>query len=146
MLADQLLAIAPIDQLKEMAVLVPIPLHVRRERQRGFNQSADIAQALSDLTGIQVRNLLHRQRSTMTQSHLPRELRQQNTSNAFTVIARSEATKESQALPRIIILIDDVATSGSTLSAAAKAMVDKSAVAQAFPNDIAVWAATVARG
>ncbi len=134
LLVDRLLPIAPIDQLREVAVLVPIPLHVRRERQRGFNQSADIAQSLSDLTGIQVHNMLRRQRSTMTQSHLPRELRQENTSNAFTVIAKK--AKQSQDFPSIVILIDDVTTSGSTLSAAA----------QVFPEDVTVWAATVARG
>ncbi|MEX2054741.1 MAG: hypothetical protein WD972_01030 [Candidatus Andersenbacteria bacterium] len=132
LLLPRLSVIAPLEQLQEQAVLVPIPLHQRRLRERGFNQSAELAHHLSNLTGIETASLLNRPKATWTQSHLPKELRSQNVAGIF---AYSGAARPSKPLA---IILDDVTTSGSTLTAAAYVL--KKA---GFPL---LWGATIARG
>lgn len=133
LLIPRLRLIAPFDQLRRSALLVPIPLHRRRRRLRGFNQSEELVKAISQATDIPWQMLLERQKSTWTQSHLPADLRNQNLHGAFAL---------GTALPlrrRMIILVDDVITSGATLSAAA------SVVKRAMPAT-QVWGLAVARG
>jgi len=113
-------------------MLVPLPLHSRRQRERGFNQSEKIALAISDATSIPVVPLLTRPRATWTQSHLPHDLRQHNVQTAFAI---------NGSVPRdrtIAIIIDDVATTGATLSAAALPL-KKAGVP-------IIWGAVIARG
>jgi len=93
--------------------LVPIPLHPRRIRQRGFNQSAEVAKYLASALNIAYRpELLQRVRLTQSQSELPFQQRKKNMRNAF-------ACKQ-QSLPSHIAIIDDVMTSGYTAGEAAK--------------------------
>lgn len=131
LLLPKLEFVAPITQLQSDGVLVPIPLHPRRQKERGFNQALEIAQALSQYTGIRVIEALARNRATWVQSHLPTELRAQNVENVFT------QTQDISDYSKIII-IDDVATSGATLNAAAHAL--------ALPSSAQIWACTIARG
>jgi predicted amidophosphoribosyltransferase len=63
LVADKLTVIAPLPLLRRDALLVPIPLHHRRQRERGFNHSDDIARWLSRITGIPVAAALVRTRS-----------------------------------------------------------------------------------
>ncbi len=127
-----LLAVAPLAQLRDQAMLVPIPLHKRRLRQRGFNQSQELAAVLEEYTGIPVLEVLVRRRATWTQTRLPPELRQENTSDAFALKISSLPDK------RYWLLVDDVTTTGATLAAAAEPL--KAAGAKE------VWGVTVARG
>lgn len=138
LLIPKLSAIAPIDILSHQAILVPLPLHKKRQLQRGFNQSEDIARSIGTLCGIEVRNLLTRTSATTSQAHLPHTLRTRNVENAFTLnVAEQEYIKIIQEKP-IIIIIDDVSTTGATLLSAAKA----------FPSipHAELWGAAVARG
>ena len=132
LLASRLIFMAPLEELSRQALIVPMPLHVWRLRRRGFNQSEDLAQALSALTGITSLPLLKRHRSTFAQSKLPTDLRTKNVHQAFAL---------EQPIPPVvktIILLDDVATTGSTLTAAAEAL---------RPHfERVIWAATIARG
>jgi len=128
----QLFSINPLSQLKQEATLVPIPLHHRRAQNRGFNQSFEIARHLSRYTGIPLNELLLRPRATWAQAKLPHELRNTNTDNAFTLNPKLTAKSNT------IILIDDVATTGATLDAAALTL--KTA------NYKTIWALTIARG
>lgn len=137
MLLPRLTHIAPPALLQEQAVLVPIPLHPRRLRERGFNQSEDIARALSAYTGIPVRPLLTRRKATHAQAKLPTDLRQKNITEAFEA---RPLTKDEVEGVKYFILIDDVATSGATLTAAAHALLPH------IPLSTQVWAAAVARG
>ncbi|MEX1997908.1 MAG: hypothetical protein WEA04_04530 [Candidatus Andersenbacteria bacterium] len=132
LLLPQLLKIAPLPQLRREAVLVPIPLARKRERERGFNQSQDIALHLSHLTDIPIIPVLARQRATWTQSHLPPDLRSRNMNQAFI------ATVALPSTCKVCLLIDDVTTTGATLNAAA-------AVFKLRPSQ-AVWGCTIARG
>ena len=96
--------------LHDADVVVPVPLHPRREYERGFNQAEDLAQHL----GLPVARLLTRVRHTHSQIDLPKHQRQQNVRDAFACTAI-----DPQA---IVVLIDDVSTTGSTLEACAKVL------------------------
>ena len=132
LLASRLIFMAPFEELSRQALMVPMPLHAWRHKKRGFNQSEDVAQALSALTGITSLPLLKRHRATFAQSKLPQDLRIKNVHQAFAL---------QQPIPpgvKTIILLDDVATTGSTLTAAAEAL------RRHFSG--VIWAATIARG
>ena len=90
-------------------LLVPVPLHARRLRERRFNQSAELARSLSKLSGLPCRDLLRRTRYTTAQAALSRKERLKNLAGAFSL-------KPGTALPGHgnILLIDDVFTTGST--------------------------------
>lgn len=93
--------------------IVPIPLHPKRIRQRGYNQAAEVAKTLAFALNIDYRpELLHRVRLTRSQSDLPFKERQKNMRNAFVC--------GEQNLPRHIAILDDVMTSGYTAAEAAK--------------------------
>lgn len=87
-------------------LLVPAPMHRKRQRKRGFNQAADIAEALSLATGIPWdAELLRRSRATAAQSGLDRRQRLSNLKGVF------EVTGE---VPAHVVLVDDVVTTGAT--------------------------------
>jgi ComF family protein len=99
----------------EGAVLVPVPLHATKLRERGFNQSERIAEQLFKFSGAKrVENLLVRTVFTKTQTRLSRRERHQNVKNAFALAADGVVIPDLQ-----YILIDDVFTTGSTLNACA---------------------------
>jgi ComF family protein len=97
--------------------LVPVPLHRKRLRERGYNQSGLLARELSRLTGMPVvDDCLIRQRHTPPQAKTPNvDERRSNVTNAFT--CRDQRLRNKQ-----VLLIDDVSTSGATLNACAAAL------------------------
>ena len=96
-------------------LVLPVPLHPRRLRQRGYNQSALLAKALSRGLGVPCDDAaLMRTRDTGPQVGLSREKRVLNVQDCF---------RSSDAVAgRAVVLVDDVATTGSTLSACAEAL------------------------
>ena len=103
-------------------VVVPIPLHPRRLRQRGYNQSAVLARQIARGLGVRAAlGLLVRVRDTRSQTALTSLERAVNVAGAFAVDRPGELHDRS------ILLVDDVWTSGATARAAATALSDAGA-------------------
>ncbi len=106
------------------AILVPVPLCKKRLRSRGYNQSLCLAKALAAVSsGTCVADVLERTRDTGTQTHLDAEARRENVRGAF--VAKGNFTANPK---KRYILIDDVFTTGSTLSECAVALRRRGAV------------------
>jgi len=113
-------------------VLAPVPLHKKRLRERGYNQSSLLARELGKLTSLPVvEGCLIRQQYAFPQARTTNvDERRSNVAGAFTC-------RDHRARDRQVLLIDDVATSGATLDACAAAL--KSAGAAS------VWALVMAK-
>jgi ComF family protein len=98
-----------------------VPLHDTRLRQRGFNQSLLLAQHTGALLGIDVKDALVRTRRTDAQVNLGSEQRTINVAGAFAVQPNISVAGLA------IVLIDDVITTGSTLSGCAEALINAGA-------------------
>jgi len=106
------------DLLAEAELIAPVPLHWRRLFARRFNQAALLAQALGRASGLPVvPDLLVRRRATPSQGHLSRAERQRNVAGAFAVHPRRGDLLRG----RRLLLVDDVMTTGATVSACARA-------------------------
>lgn len=95
-------------------VVVPVPVHAERERQRGYDQAALIAEVTAANLGLPCVRALERARSTVAQFELGRDERSANVAGAFRVRdRRAAATVAGQ----WVLLVDDVITTGATLAA-----------------------------
>jgi len=102
--------------LHEVDAVVPVPLHWLKRRLRGFAPTEDLAEAVSGLLGKPyLPTALRRTRWTGTQTRLRWQERFRNVREAFT--ARNRDVRE-----RVVLLIDDVLTSGATVNACARAL------------------------
>ncbi len=112
------------EMLRDADFLVPVPLHWTRLFQRRYNQSAELARALSRLSRVKaLPDCLIRNRRTPSQGGLSRQRRQHNVRDAFKLTARYQARISGAN----IVLIDDVMTTGATLEACAAALLDAGA-------------------
>jgi len=103
--------------LVEAAVLAPVPLHRRRLRERGYNQSERLAQHAAAAAGLPMEAaLLQRGRYTRPQAKLAKAERSRNLAGAF-VVPRPEATAGG-----VVVLVDDLFTTGHTLNECAKTL------------------------
>lgn len=104
--ASQVQAMLTDEPARRPHLLVAAPMHRKRQRKRGFNQAADIAEAVSLATGIPwTDRLLRRTRATRSQSGLDRRQRLSNLRGVFEVGGR---------IPGHVALVDDVVTTGAT--------------------------------
>jgi ComF family protein len=100
--------------------IIPVPLYKTRKRERGYNQSEEIARALSKLINVPVKTEhLVRIRFTSTQTRMSREEREKNVFQAFHCPANLKS--------KSILLIDDVITTGSTVEACVKILKESGA-------------------
>jgi ComF family protein len=135
MLSEVIAGFAP-DFGDEIPMVVPVPLHERKLRERGFNQSELIAQAALKMkpAGLDLRlaaAVLRRLRATQSQTGLSSHQRRENIRGAFRVADGSKVAGKS------VLLVDDVFTTGTTVSECARQLHRAGATR--------IWVATVAR-
>ncbi len=114
-------------------LLVPVPVHAGRRRERGYDQAALIAEAAAAQLGMPWQAAVVRTRATAAQYHLDRNHRASNVADAFAVAPSAGPW----IVGRWVVLVDDVVTTGATLCSTAQALLDAGAAA--------VSAITVAR-
>ena len=112
---SRLMALRAHDLLEGADLVVPVPLHRGRQRERGFNQSDMLARGL----GVPVSRTLRRTRSTRPQVGLAAHERRENVADAFTMERRAAGSL----LGKVVVLIDDVTTTGATLDACARVLI-----------------------
>ena len=101
----------------DIDAIVPVPLHPKKERMRGYNQSVEIANGVQKVVGLPIfSQLLERTRFNETQTHKNKEERWKNTEGLFT-LAPNDGFEGKH-----ILLIDDVLTTGSTAIACLKCL------------------------
>jgi ComF family protein len=106
-------------------VLVPVPIHAAKRRQRGFNQAELLAREVGRILGLPVADILERREQTQAQHALGRGARARNVAHAFGV-------REGAAVAvagRWVVLVDDVVTTGATLAGCARALDEAGALA-----------------
>ena len=102
----------------DYSLILPVPLHIRRLRERGFNQALILAKAIGKKYSIPVNfSLLKRRKFTLTQTGLDKKEREKNIRGAFAV------TDNAKTEGKNIILIDDVYTTGATINQCAKTLI-----------------------
>lgn len=113
------MAAAGRERLAEAEVIAPVPLHWRRLLKRRYNQSAELARHLARRAGKPLAvDLIARRRFTTPQEHMGHAARAANQAGAFALDPR----RAEAIAGRSVLLIDDVLTSGATLSACAEAV------------------------
>lgn len=106
------------DLLAAADLVVPVPLHPRRRRERGFNQARDLAGHL----GPPVGDVLRRVRNTLPQTTLAARQRRANVRDAFTLAGRAPLLARAAVAGRVVVVADDVMTTGATLAACARVL------------------------
>ena len=126
-------ALKEFTELSGFNIIVPVPLHSKRKRERGFNQSLLLAKEIGKLYGSEISaENLTRNRTAVPQTELPRLGRMKNVIGIFSV------NDESKFMGKSILLIDDVLTTGSTVNECSGVLLEAGAVS--------VSVVTVARG
>ena len=97
-------------KLTQFDAIVPVPISKKRFKERGYNQSYLLAKELSDLLSIPVKKLLVKTKDTPRQSTLSKKERAETPKKAFDF-------SSAEALPHTVLLIDDIFTTGATVSA-----------------------------
>ncbi len=107
-------SLMPYGVFDDIDMIIPLPIHKRRERERGYNQSQEIARGIGDISSIKVQNnIVERSRYTVSQTKLTHTDRTKNVKGAFTLL-RPDAIRGKH-----VLLVDDIITTGATIAACA---------------------------
>ena len=104
-------------------VILPVPLHWTKQLRRGYNQTREIALGIKDVTGVEVSKNLYAKRTHATQTHMNREERARNVRNLFALRRPEELDGKH------IAILDDVITTGATMTGALETILAISAPA-----------------
>jgi ComF family protein len=103
--------------------IIPVPLHKLKLAERGYNQSYYISKGLSKKLNIPFKNkIIKRKRFTQSQTNLTRKEREENLDKAFSIISN-----ENSIAGKMILIVDDVITTGATTNECAKALLNAGA-------------------
>ena len=130
-----------VDELKvfetiSIDLLIPVPLSPQRQRKRGFNQAKDLAAALGERTQINVCDCLKRIRNTKPQAECTLEERRENIKGSIVYDNKNELEHINN-----VVIIDDIYTTGSTISECIKILRKQFAF-----RDASIYAIVVNRG
>jgi ComF family protein len=131
-MAAQIAACAPAALLRPPALLVPVPLHPRRARARGYNQAERLAAALGARTGMRVADCLRRRRGAVAGRQVGR-----GRAERLVALGAAVERRPGAQVPERAVIVDDVVTTGGTIAACADALfadgaIDVAAVAYAL--------------
>lgn len=110
-------------KFKNYDIIIPVPIHIKRKRQRGYNQSELIARKIAkEFNKLElVTDCLIKQKHTVAQSSLTKKQRQQNVKQVYKIINKEKIKEKS------IILFDDIYTTGATANECAKVLKENGA-------------------
>jgi ComF family protein len=104
--------------------VIPVPLHKAKLRERGYNQSVEIGRGIASVLGLPLlTHLIRRRRYTATQTSLDQAERERNVEGAFEV----KPSRRASVGGRKFLVVDDVVTTGATLSSCGTALVSAGA-------------------
>ncbi|GAI01499.1 unnamed protein product [marine sediment metagenome] len=101
--------------LKNADIIVPVPLFWWKNLRRGYNQAALLSEIISQECDIKINDIMRRIKNTKTQTKLNEEKRRKNVLNAF-------ALKSNGIKDKIVLLVDDVMTTGATINECARVL------------------------
>jgi ComF family protein len=107
---------------EDFDLIVPVPLHAKRRRERGYNQSELLAKALERQISVPFLSALVRVRPTLPQVGLTHSERTENVRNAF------QCPQPQKVARKRVLLIDDVMTTGATVASASRALLKEGAL------------------
>lgn len=111
-------SINSVNSIKTAAILVPLPMHKAKRRQRGFDQAQILASSIGEVTGIKAISILERTQDTPPQSGLHPRQRIENVKGAFRI--KPEFT--GKIAGQTIVLVDDIYTTGASLDECARVL------------------------
>lgn len=106
------------EELGQVEILLPIPLHWKKYIKRSYNQTLEIARGIADITGARISNNLYARRDHASQTHYNNLERAHNVSGIFAVKRAEELNG------RHIAIVDDVITTGATMYSALRPILD----------------------
>ncbi|MCK9445590.1 ComF family protein [bacterium] len=118
-------------QIDNSFIIIPVPMHPKKKRRRGFNQSEEIAKIISQSTNIPLSTTLIKIKETKPQMELNRIERIENIKDCFAITNKKEIENKT------ILLLDDVYTTGTTIEECTKVLKENGAKE--------VWGLTIAR-
>ena len=109
------------DFFKNIDMIVPVPMHPRKERERGYNQAMILAQGISEKTGWRIdnKNILKKKKYSTVQAHSNYSERLRNVSESYICTGGEKCYQKN------ILIVDDVATTCATLQACVDAIIEK---------------------
>ena len=108
------------DEINDVDIIIPIPLHEKRLKQRGYNQTELLLQSFKETNLIRT-DIVKRVKDTPTQTKLTKEERMENLKDAFEIVDKDEIKNKR------ILIVDDIFTTGSTALTLAKLLVKNKA-------------------